>query len=185
MGDTIVSAVASFGGEPEELRVVVRGYELEVATPAMGDALLSVALIPAMSRGQTLEVEDPVSAELLENAQQVQSIFHLWFPRMSIVDVRAPVFAGAPPAAASGSGKRAHFFSGGIDSLHSVYAHLDSVDALVFVDGSDVRDSTPELQRETERRLTAAAARFGRPLIYVESNVGTGGWLAGDTAMTC
>ena len=151
--------------------VIVRGHELAVAAPAMGDALLSMSLIAAMARNQTLEVVDPVSPQLLEASDQIQRIMHMWYPYLSVVDVSAPVFSGEIGAPTSGTGKRAHFFSGGVDSLYSAHMGAGSLDALVFVAGSDLIDSTPELDRETTKRLTAVAAQFDLPLVYVDSNV--------------
>ena len=170
-GDTIISAMADFGDGQHELKVVVRGCELAVEPPAMGDALLPMALIAAMTRNQTLEMADPVSPLLLESVEQIQRIHNVWFPYLSMVDIKAPVFTGEVASPSGGAGKRAHFFSGGVDSLHSVYEDTASLDALVFVSGSDLIDCTPELHRETTQRLNASAAQFDLPLIYVDSNV--------------
>ncbi|MGI9242311.1 MAG: hypothetical protein ACR2RV_16050, partial [Verrucomicrobiales bacterium] len=153
-----------------ELKMVVRGCELEVAPPAMGDALLPMALIAAMSRGLTLEVADQVSPKLLENMVQFQLIIHMWYPYLEVVEVKAPVFDGEAGATLVSSGKRAQFFSGGVDSLHLAYEDAASLDALVFVGGTDTLHWPAELRRETVERLSKTAARLDLPLIDVESN---------------
>jgi hypothetical protein len=169
-GDTVVSAMAAFGEGRQELKIVVRDHELEVAPPAMGDALLPMALIAAMTRGQTLEVVDQVSPELLENLIQFQLIVHMWYPYLSVVEVKAPVFDGETGAPPESSGKRAQFFSGGVDSLHLAFEDAASLDALVFVGGTDTLHWPPELRQETVERLSKTAARLSLPLIEVESN---------------
>ena len=61
-GDTVVSAMAEFGEGRHELRIAVRGHELEVAPPAMGDALLPMALIAAMTRGEDKSIYPDLGA---------------------------------------------------------------------------------------------------------------------------
>jgi hypothetical protein len=172
-GDTIVSAVANDGQTDQELKVTLHGYELAVPPPAMGDALMTISLFAAMARGQTLEVADPVSPQLLKNLARIQGVMHLWYPYLSIVEVKANPVAGEITAKpASGPGKGAHFFSGGIDSLHAVMTCPTPLDALVFVDGSDVRmTTTPDFRRMSFERLKDAAAQWKLPLVHLDSNI--------------
>ncbi len=172
-GDTRVSAMADYGEGCHELEVLVRDHELALLPPTMGDALLSIALMAAMTRGQTLEVADPVSPQLLEGVEQIQRIMHMWYPYLSMVEVEATPFTGELAPSSAGGGKRAQFFSGGVDSLYSTLEGLEagSLHSLVFVGGTDLFKCSSELRRETNERLGEIAARLDLPLVIVETNI--------------
>lgn len=172
-GNTIVSAIANDGQTDHELTVTFHDEELTISSPAMGDALMTISLFAAMATGQTLEVADPVSPQLLKNLDRIQGAMHLWYPYLSIVEVQAnPIAEEATAQPSSGPGKGAHFFSGGIDSLHSIMTCRTPIDTLVFVDGSDVRmSSTPEFRRMSFERLKDAATHWKRPLVHIDSNI--------------
>src|SRR6202008_4069691 len=80
-----------------------------------GDAFLAASLLPAMLRGEPLDIEEtaPVSPKLLMEVSHLQRIFHSWNPVFKIIEVTAKT----APAAARNDGV-ASFFSAGVDSSY-------------------------------------------------------------------
>ncbi len=71
-----------------EASFTVDGAELTTAA----DALLCAGLLPAMAAGEGLELEQPVSATLLRNAEQLVDVFAGWWPdELTRVPMVAPV----------------------------------------------------------------------------------------------
>lgn len=109
-----------------------------------GDPFLAALLLPAMSMGEFLEVEAPVSPKLLRSVDQIQDIFACWFSGLSKVPVRAP---RRDPDALNGRAHRLNglFFSLGADSFYSFLknqslppADEETIGALVVVHGFDI-----------------------------------------------
>src|SRR5262245_36307721 len=121
-----------------ELSADLGGYTVWYRFPAdfavspRGDAPLAAALLPAMLRGEPLEVERraPVSPRLLDGIDTLQDIFRTWYPFLQKVPVRAEP-AEAPvlnPGVAS-------FFSGGVDGTYTFLKHRRRITHLLFVKG--------------------------------------------------
>jgi polysaccharide pyruvyl transferase WcaK-like protein len=141
------------------------------------DAALAACLMPAMRRGGTLRMRDPVSAKVLRNQREFQAIQRGWsldwtFDQgpLEEVEVIAPSRRDAP---APGNGRIAAFFSGGVDSWSTVLANPDLTD-LIFVRGFDLLPAAAHqlgVADEAERRLGEAAAELGLSLHVVETNL--------------
>lgn len=79
------------------------------------DALLCAGLLPAMATGEGLELDLPVSAELLRNAEHLVEVFAGWWPdELTRVPVVAPV---AKPRRRRSRAETVMAFSGGVRSL--------------------------------------------------------------------
>jgi hypothetical protein len=123
-----------------EISALVDGFRLwyriprELPIVESGDAFAAVALLPAMARGEDLEIDRalPVSPQLLGGLSQLQMIHYSWNPSLKIVQVRART----APAAALHSGAMS-FFSGGVDSTFTLLKRQAEVSHLVFIQGFD------------------------------------------------
>jgi polysaccharide pyruvyl transferase WcaK-like protein len=171
--------VQEHGGSVERsVRVRWDGGEhrLSVTVPAElappGEDLapfVCTTLLPAMRRGEDLEVDGPVSAALLGRAPRIVDLYASWDPRL----FRTRVTAGAAAEPAPRAGGVGSFFSRGVDSLYSAatprglpgpLTHLVYCDRLEPIHGEAVRREEIRLARE-------AAAAIGLPLVVIESNV--------------
>ncbi len=150
---------------------------------------LIAGLLPALRLGEDLHLDAPVSPRLLAATSTIQDIFvtwdrtiHLDHRRFRHVDVTAPATrpAPVPPSAPAGRGT-ACFFTGGVDSFHSVCRHRDSLNALVYVHGFDVPLDDAARRQVVSSRLRAAADHLGLPLLEVESDLEAFGSGAGVT----
>ena len=132
-------------------------------------SLVAAALPIAMGEGKAVDLGDlRLDPVLAAGVPQWQEVFASWYPdRLQRVEVRGRT--GRPGRAAKGIGC---FFTGGIDSFHSVLANRDRLTHLVFVHGFDVPlEGLPDLRAEVTRRVQQAAQELGLPLIEVETNL--------------
>ena len=65
-----------------------------------GDPFLAALLLPAMRTGEGLDIPTPVSPKLLASISEVQAIYRSWEPRLSRVNISAPVKHDAETAMA-------------------------------------------------------------------------------------
>lgn len=155
--------IVGTGDGPFDLWFRVQGAKADLGP----DALVVAALPIAMAEGKDVEVDrlDPVLADGLPAWQDV---FASWYPdRLQRIAVRGRT--SRPPRRAKGVGC---FFTGGVDSFHSVLANRDRLTHLVFVHGFDVPlEGLPDLRAEVTTRVRQAADELGLPLIEVETNL--------------
>jgi hypothetical protein len=140
------------------------------------DAALAACVMPAMRRGGTLTLEEPVSPRLLRNQREYQSIQRAWShgwewgdPPLREVEVIA---AARDPEPSTPTGRVAAFFSGGVDSFATILGNPEVTD-LIFVRGVDILPRLTHqdgLADEVEAKLKVAAAELGLPLHVVEIN---------------
>ena len=123
-----------------EVSADVDGFRLWYRLPARlpisrtGDPFLVSALLPAMVRGEALEIDPglPVSPKLLGNISRLQEIHHSWNPALEVVPIRAMT----APASTLHAGAMS-FFSGGVDSEFTFLKRKDEISHLVFIQGFD------------------------------------------------
>jgi hypothetical protein len=146
-----------------------------IATAEGGDAVLAAALLPAMKRGEDIEVDGSVSAALLRNCDRIQEVFLTWdralhrrSPWYQRIDIEARTAAPCDPQLGRGA---AAFFTGGVDSFHTAITHRDELAALVYVWGFDVKANDLARQRLVGEHLRSAAAALGLPLIEVTTDI--------------
>jgi hypothetical protein len=106
-----------------------------------GDTFLAAALLPAMLRGENIEIDPlmPVSPKLLKNVQLLQEIHHCWNPVFKIVSVSARTSPSAPL-----NGGVMSFFSGGVDSMYTFLKHTKEISHVIFMQGMDFYYSNTE-----------------------------------------
>lgn len=131
---------------------------------------LPAAIPAAMSMGEPLRVGGPLDPLFAANIGRVQSWFAYWFPTWEVylrhprpVAIEAET---APPGARPAGDAVGAFFSGGLDSFQLA---LDAPDVthLIRINGFD----TLAIDGRLEDRLSAAAARMGKQLIHVRTNL--------------
>jgi glycosyl transferase family 2 len=163
---------ARVGGRAQEIR-----FRTDSPLTPTADAALPACLIPAMSCGGTLRLEEPVSPRMLRTQREFQAIQSAWShdwefgdPPLHEVEIAAPTRVPDPPAR---PGRVAAFFSGGVDSFSTVLSNPDLTD-LIFVRGTDILPRNPHqagLADRVEAQLRDAAAELGLRLHTVETNV--------------
>lgn len=111
-------------------------YRLPRSYPVVraGDPFLAAALLPAMLRGEKLEVDPrlPVSPKLLKNLALLQEIHHSWNPVLKIIPISAQTSASWPVRQGAMS-----FFSGGVDSTYTLLKRIKEISHIVFIQGFD------------------------------------------------
>lgn len=172
-------AVERDGGVERSVRVTwadAGEFPLSVTVPHVfaGDPddlspFACTTLLLAMRHGEDLEIDGPVSPELLARLPRIAELYATWDPRLHRARVEAEP-RPEPVVRADGIGC---FFSRGVDSLYSAAAprplpgpltHLVFCDRLEPLHGAAVRAEEVRLAGE-------AAEALGLPLVVIESNV--------------
>lgn len=148
------------------------------------DAAVAAGWLPAMARREPLTVDGPLSPRLRGGAERIADILLTWdralhpsgewYGRVALAD-RATDEAGeaqATPVAPTVRRRTACFFTGGVDSFHTVLRRRDEIDELIFVHGFDLLDDRHDpLNREVSARLRDAAGELGKPLVELQCNL--------------
>jgi hypothetical protein len=124
--------------------------------------------------GEPLRIGLPVDALLFRNLREVMAIWKSWYPRPTIV----PIHVSGPLVPPSEPGGRtALFFSGGVDSLFSLYRNQRDepgafpADDLIAVHGFDIPLAKTEAFERHAHRLAVVAEATRKPLILARTNV--------------
>jgi len=131
------------------------------------DPFLAAALLPAMARGEPLEV-DPglaVSPRLLTNIATLQEIHHCWNPALQTV----PIWARTSPSQPVRTGTLS-FYSGGVDSIYTFLKRVREITHVVFIHGFDFFLDADTYQLAVERNSSFVHG-FGKSLIPVRTNL--------------
>jgi len=109
------------------------------------DPFVIAALLKAMEDKATLKVHGPVSGSLLDNLEEYQRIFSIWFPEKY---AEIEIVPETEEEATKVNDKVILSFSGGVDGSFSALNHilrrgpikrkLFDVDAILYVEGFDV-----------------------------------------------
>jgi hypothetical protein len=150
-----------------EFRLTIRVPEAFAPESLDASPFLCVCLLPAMRRGEDVEVRGPVSPLLLGRCAQIADVYARWDSRLHRSSVRAEDLLESP-ARAPGV---ACFFSRGVDSMTSAAATRHApLTHLIFCDRLEPRHSD-SVRREEIELADKAAGLLGLPLVLVESNV--------------
>ncbi len=159
------SARVRWAGGEERLSVSVpAGLE---APEHDATAFLAACLLPAMLRGEELEIDGAVSPRLLAASTKLRAIYATWLPGLGGGAVTAsgeldPVLRGE---------RIGCFISRGVDSSYSATRERDpELTDVVFVDGIEPMRNA-EGRREEVRRVAAVAELMSLPLVVVETNI--------------
>ena len=144
---------------------------LDFEPSMLGASAAAFYLLPALRMGKRLVLEAPVPIGMGDSLAVLQEIHGTWYPdhyrEAHRVECReVPSTAETP----SRRGK-ASFFSGGVDSTHSVLRHKDSLSHLVFAIGFDIDVDNKPLAREVTAAMRAASDDLGIPLLRVETDL--------------
>jgi 7-cyano-7-deazaguanine synthase in queuosine biosynthesis len=165
-GNPGISAHINIGGESREV-----WYRVSEGPLSNGEeTFLLAALVPAMKVGEPLVLKGPISPRLLHNIPKVQEIFHAWDHRLKEVPIEVQTIGSSPETAPSGVGC---FFSGGVDSFYTLLKHRDEITKLIFVHGFDISLENTPLRAKVSQAIHSIAAELQKPLIEVETNIGT------------
>jgi hypothetical protein len=130
-----------------------------------GDALVLMLLPLACYFDEDIVLDEPVDALLHENLKGVQHVWRSWYPRLSYVQIHAPVAAPTPEGRPRGT---LSSFSGGIDSFFSLLRHRDRVTHLLSIAGFN----TPMDDLDNMRRdLGPIAQMLGKRHVPVRTNI--------------
>jgi len=130
---------------------------------AMADAMLPIGLMLSMATDQTLELESPVSAKLLQSSATVQDIFHSWYPKkLKRVEVHADSRSHAP---LQKDRLTLSTFTAGVDAFFTLDKHFDEVSSLLYVYGFDTPLKDKKLRARMSHHLNEAADHAGKTLI--------------------
>ncbi len=147
-------------------KVWLRASEGPLADTA--NPFVAAALVPAMRRGWSIEVDGSVSAKLLEGTERIQEIITGWYPSYRRVPLKVTSEAGDRPQPGRCV---ASFFSGGVDSFYTLRQHREEITHLIFVHGLDI----PLHRRLQRRRISSAihelAGTMDLCLVEVETNL--------------
>jgi hypothetical protein len=107
-----------------------------------GDALAALTLLPAMTQGESLIIDAPLSYRLAESLSQLQDVFSTMHPDWSVVEIQAPIKHHRRPFLPARR-KRGLFFSLGVDSFFSLQQLLEEnysfgLSHLLVIHGLDV-----------------------------------------------
>lgn len=134
---------------------------------ASANPFLATALLPAQRLGLPLRIEGAVSPRVLRGAERVQQVFSVWGRGAPIVPIEVERTEPSPASA----GGVAAFFTGGVDSFHTVETHRGEISHLVFVHGFDIKLQRTAFRAEVSRALRRSAAELGCELVEVETNL--------------
>lgn len=134
-------------------------------------AMLCFTLHPAMAMGLDLEIDGPVSAQWLHQAQTIQEMLVYWLAerRLRPIEIHAREVICHEPLPAELGVMSA--FTSGVDSLHTLRREEERITHLLYVHGFDVK-----LGDKTRRELLAGACRdaaktSGKRLVEVVTNL--------------
>ena len=130
------------------------------------DWLVGAALLEAMATNRNIEVDRQVgiSAQLLVQLKEVQTIFSCWNPGLHIVDIIGKQISKVWDYSDVGS-----FFSAGVDSSHTLIRHQDDISHLIMFRVFDMGDDQDSWDKRVFEQ-TAFATSLGKRLVPVETN---------------
>ncbi|MEO8487640.1 MAG: hypothetical protein ABI585_15035 [Betaproteobacteria bacterium] len=159
------------GGPAEETFWFEVPAALEPYLTASGNPWLAMLLPVAVVSGEPLVLSRPVDASLLDNARDLLLTWRSWFPGDARISIEADV--DTTPARHDGEARRtASFFSGGIDSFHTVLRpRAAPLDDLILALGSfDLAAADDASLERVRTRMQRAADGLGKPLVAVTTN---------------
>jgi hypothetical protein len=166
------------GGDSQEISAAIDDFRLWFRVPKSyptsrtGDPFVAAALLPAMAKGEKLEVDPSlsVSPRLLKNLAIFQDVHHCWNPALKIV----PFDAVTKPTFPLNDGAMS-FFSAGVDSMFTFMKRREEISHVVFIHGFDFIVDSGIFQAALARK-EAFVRGSGKTLIPVETNFNTFGY---------
>lgn len=163
---TRVEALVLAGGRRQLLWFETDGPPVQESA----EPFLPILLPAAMAAGLRLQIEAPVSAEVVAGAHRVSAVMASWYPRWGALQLEVPS-PGGPVPITTESGPWGAFFSGGLDSFRTLQRFGHQLDYLLFVHGFDIPLSDPAKGDLVQAALTQVAAEVGPSLLTVRTNL--------------
>lgn len=135
---------------------------------ASAEAFASAFLLPSLAHRRRLVSAAPLDPVWLANAPRLVEIFARWWRYARLVPRSE---AGTAPAAAGPPRGRAAFFSGGVDSFHTLRHLGEPIDRLVFVIGFDFPRDDVARAEASLASVRAVAQAAGTPLTVLRTNL--------------
>jgi len=151
--------------------------EYQYALNSRSDGFVTGLLLAAMTLHEDIEVCGVVSPKLLYGIETYQQVFLAWFPKqLSHVNIHCETIAPSQPVANRAVGAA---FSGGIDSLYTLWSHLPHNQPLaehqithcLFLHGFDISLLHQEDYQLAYTRFASVLKRLDIPLIACQTNV--------------
>jgi hypothetical protein len=142
------------------------------------DGFLASLAMLSMYLGEPLEVRGTVSPRLAYGLQQWQAIFHTWYPRQfALIDVKYARLAAMQPQQTQA--RVASAFSGGLDSLYTLWSNLPAnqpnpatrLSHALFIFGFDIRLHQEDKYRLLFRHYQSVLSQVGVTLLSAKTNV--------------
>ncbi len=134
-------------------------------------------LIPlAVTLGEPLRIGRPVDRQLDVTVQELMGIWNYWYPHLHIVPIEAEII---DVEVRNTPTKMASFFSGGIDSFHTVF-HYDAeaskdgepyIDDLIFIWGYDIPLSNHDAFQRVWDNLQRTADDLDKEIVIGATNL--------------
>jgi hypothetical protein len=145
--------------------------------PDNGDPFVAALLIPAMTTGEPIELDRPVSRRLRRSLREIQAIYRCWMPSLAAVRLEAPI-RDSEPSPAPGRAGVGQFFSLGADSFYTLFKNLESCPSedpriryLILGHGFDRSRLDDAVFEQTVANARQVADTFGKELVVVATNV--------------
>lgn len=138
----------------------------DVALSPSPEAFGSAMLLPALARGETLTLEDPVSSIWRSNIRQSLFTFNQWWNYQEILP--EPFHH---PRQVTRATQTALCFSGGVDSFYTLLRSGYAIHYLVFVIGFDIKLDDLRRFEAFEPSLRAAADETGARPAVIRTNL--------------
>lgn len=147
-----------------------------------GNPWLACLLPLAVSLGESLELCRPVDPMLREGAEAVMQVWDGWYPgRATPIAIECDLL---PPRTPDRLGRTGSFFSGGVDSFHTLLRHQPyggafmkyPIDDLLTVWGFDVPLSAPAAFHRLADGIARIAALAGTTSVTLATNLRESGW---------
>ena len=165
--DRLLSCCLEWGGQSFDLFFDFGDSEVDPKRLSLGGNWgLAASILVAMRLGEHLELDAPISGLLAGNLQVIQHIYSSWIPGLKLVSVSAEFSEPGQSGPATGL-----FFSGGVDSFHSLIRHDDSISDLILVHGFDIPFTDDSSFLNCLRPAENVAQKFRKKLIVVRTNL--------------
>lgn len=137
---------------------------------ASPESFASLFLVPALAHGATLVSVAALDETWLANSRRLTETFAQWW-RYPLLPPQSLTGSARPATEAGTARERGLFFSGGVDSFHSLLCCGESVQRLLFVHGFDI--PLTDLPRAEAAMATsrAVAAELGIAAGFVSTNL--------------
>lgn len=149
--------------------------ETVVSARQASDAFLCLFILPGMKTASRIEVEAPVSPQILTSADTIQDIFRAWWVDQGFEKV--PIKAKTSVSTGIPANQRingvATCFSGGVDSFYTLLKHSEEITHLFYIYGFDIPLEERAFQQKVRKHLLAIAQKTNKELVEVETNVQT------------